>query len=83
MDCGEIIPADVSPKSQRQDDLKGLDIVNGQCYNASVPQNLTFSYQGLPFGLGKKSVAARPASAGLGSSAVLAALGVALLLGVS
>ncbi|KAK5082076.1 hypothetical protein LTR05_007218 [Lithohypha guttulata] len=33
------------------DDLKGLDIVNGQCYNSSIPQNVTFSYQGLPFGL--------------------------------
>lgn len=33
------------------DDLTNLDIVNGQCYNSSVPQNVTFSYQGLPFGL--------------------------------
>jgi len=33
------------------DDLSGLDIVNGQCYNASIPQNLTFGYQGLPLGL--------------------------------
>ena len=33
------------------DDLVGLDIVNGQCLNTSVPQNLTFGYQGLPFGL--------------------------------
>lgn len=33
------------------DDLVGLDIVNGQCYNTSIPQNLTFGYQGLPFGL--------------------------------
>ncbi|PGH04762.1 hypothetical protein AJ79_06983 [Helicocarpus griseus UAMH5409] len=32
------------------DDLKGLDIENGQCYNASVPQNLTYGWQGLPFG---------------------------------
>jgi hypothetical protein len=37
------------------DDLRGLDIVNGQCYNATIPQNVTFSYQGLPFGLSKKS----------------------------
>ncbi|KAI9715149.1 MAG: hypothetical protein M1812_006128 [Candelaria pacifica] len=27
------------------DDLKNLDIVNGQCYNASIRQNLTFGYQ--------------------------------------
>jgi len=33
------------------DDLKNLDIVNGQCYNTSIPQNVTFSYQGLPLGL--------------------------------
>lgn len=33
------------------DDLMGLDISNGQCYNSSVPQNVTFDYQGLPFGL--------------------------------
>lgn len=26
-----------------------LDIENGQCYNKSIPQNLTFGYQGLPF----------------------------------
>jgi hypothetical protein len=34
------------------DDLTGLDISNGQCYNRSIPQNLTFGYQGLPFGVG-------------------------------
>lgn len=34
------------------DDLSGLDIMNGQCYNASIPQNVTFKTQGLPFGLG-------------------------------
>ena len=33
------------------DDIKGLDVVNGQCYNSSVKQNLTFSLQGLPFGI--------------------------------
>src|ERR1700761_4533209 len=39
------------------DDLKGLDIVNGQCYNASVKQNVTFGEQGLPFGLGNAASA--------------------------
>ncbi len=34
-----------------QDDIKGLDISRGQCYNSSVPQNLTFGVQGLPFGV--------------------------------
>lgn len=33
------------------DDLKNLDIVGGQCRNATIPQNLTFGYQGLPFGI--------------------------------
>lgn len=33
------------------DDLTNLDIVNGQCYNSSIPQNVSFGYQGLPFGL--------------------------------
>jgi len=37
------------------DDLTGLDIAGGQCYNSSIPQNVTFSTQGLPFGLNKKS----------------------------
>ncbi|KAJ7449656.1 hypothetical protein FB451DRAFT_1147098 [Mycena latifolia] len=31
------------------DDLKGLDLTK-QCYNSSVKQNVTFEYQGLPFG---------------------------------
>ncbi|KAK3108018.1 hypothetical protein LTR53_017835 [Teratosphaeriaceae sp. CCFEE 6253] len=38
------------------DDLTNLDIANGQCYNQSIPQNLTFGYQGLPFGLGDTPV---------------------------
>lgn len=33
------------------DDLMNLDISNGQCYNETVPQNVTFDMQGLPFGL--------------------------------
>jgi len=37
------------------DDLTGLDIVNGQCYNKSIAQNLTYSYQGLPLGLGSNN----------------------------
>lgn len=34
------------------DDLKGIDLASGDCYNNSIPQNLTFGYQGLPFGVG-------------------------------
>ncbi|KAJ5132001.1 hypothetical protein N7448_006159 [Penicillium atrosanguineum] len=37
------------------DDLTNLDIANGQCYNQSIAQNLTFGYQGLPHGLGSTS----------------------------
>lgn len=40
------------------DDLRGLDIENGHCLNSSLAQNVTFSEQGLPLGLGKKSDAA-------------------------
>lgn len=40
------------------DDLTNLDIENGECYNKSIPQNVTFSYQGLPLGLSKDSGAA-------------------------
>ncbi|KAH7346591.1 hypothetical protein BKA65DRAFT_456247 [Rhexocercosporidium sp. MPI-PUGE-AT-0058] len=41
------------------DDLKGLDVMNGQCVNSTVKQTVTFSYQGLPFGLSKKGAARR------------------------
>jgi hypothetical protein len=33
-------------------DLMGINIAGDTCYNTSVAQNLTFSYQGLPLGLG-------------------------------
>ncbi|KAM0549130.1 hypothetical protein ACHAPJ_009585 [Fusarium lateritium] len=33
------------------DDIAKLDIANGGCYNSSIKQNVTFDYQGLPFGL--------------------------------
>ncbi len=42
------------------DDLTNLDISNGQCYNASIPQNVTFGYQGLPFGIGESWESAAP-----------------------
>ncbi|KAJ5586506.1 hypothetical protein N7450_006293 [Penicillium hetheringtonii] len=55
------------------DDLTNLDIANGECYNKSIPQNVTYSYQGLPLGLSKDSGAAG------GSSGSLAALAVSIL----
>jgi len=55
-------------------DLTGLDISNGQCYNASVPQNVTFSYQGLPLGLsGDGNVNLTQASASASSAAAASA----------
>ncbi|KAJ5464344.1 uncharacterized protein N7458_000030 [Penicillium daleae] len=64
-DSGDKFPYDTSGfknLSQSQymfflnpDDLTNLDIANGECYNKTIPQNLTFSYQGLPLGLGKHS----------------------------
>lgn len=68
-DSGDKFPYDTSGFkniSQNQymfflvpDDLTNLDIVNGQCYNSTIKQNMTFSEQGLPFGLSKKSTAGR------------------------
>ncbi|KAI9814127.1 MAG: hypothetical protein M1826_002305 [Phylliscum demangeonii] len=49
------------------DDLTHLDIANGNCYNRSVPQNLSFSdTQGLPFA-GNSPSANNPAAPGAGS----------------
>lgn len=55
------------------DDLKGLDIVNGQCVNTTFAQNVTFGEQNLPFGSAAGMVTA-PAwwrSVGLGLSLIL------------
>jgi hypothetical protein len=60
------------------DDLTNLDIVYGQCYNTSIPQNVSFSEQGLPFGLSKTGGASRSE---LGRNPVLVA-GFITLLGV-
>jgi hypothetical protein len=49
------------------DDLTNLDIANGQCYNSSIPQNLTFSYQGLPFGLSKSNSSSSSSSGAQGT----------------
>ncbi|KAH7143686.1 hypothetical protein EDB81DRAFT_652714 [Dactylonectria macrodidyma] len=40
------------------DDLTNLDIANGHCYNSTIKQNVTFDYQGLPFGLSDDDSAA-------------------------
>lgn len=33
------------------DDLSKLDLESGQCLNSSIQQNVTYDYQGLPFGV--------------------------------
>ena len=51
------------------DDLTGLDIANGQCYNQSIAQNLTFGYQGLPLGIGDKPSAVNASANHTGAAA--------------
>jgi hypothetical protein len=60
------------------DDLTNLDIVNGQCYNSTIPQNVTFSEQGLPFGLSKKSAGGQLKSWNAVSVAWVALIGAAV-----
>jgi len=63
------------------EDLMNLDISNGQCYNASVPQNVTFGYQGLPldlsgngnFNLTQSSASASSAAASSASASATSA----------
>lgn len=61
------------------DDLTNLDIVNGNCYNASIVQNVTFQLQG-PYGLGSAAGALTPPSLwrsvswGLGLTLLVAAM---------
>ncbi len=70
------------------DDLTNLDISNGQCYNASIPQNVTFGYQNLPFGIGESKKGAAPGLVaasenrlGLFLGFVLASIGAVALFG--
>jgi len=55
------------------DDVLGLDFSKGDCRNASVPQNVTFAYQGLPAIL-PGSASTLAASALAASAALVAAL---------
>lgn len=57
------------------DDLKNLDIANGQCRNVTFQQNVTFGYQGLPFGINlgdgdSSSSSASSSGSGSGNAAV-------------
>ncbi|KAF7539007.1 hypothetical protein G7Z17_g12509 [Cylindrodendrum hubeiense] len=63
------------------DDLRNLDIANGHCYNSSIKQNVTFDYQGLPFGLSDDDNAASGGVAPrLGTVAVGVVVGLLALL---
>jgi hypothetical protein len=69
------------------DDLKNLDIAGGNCYNSSIKQNVTFSYQGLPFGLSGSSSSSGAMSSsrlersrlGLTASVLFAVIGIMTL----
>lgn len=50
------------------DDLTGLDISNGQCWNSTVKQNVTFGWQGLPGGLSDDSQSSVGANGSNGTS---------------
>jgi hypothetical protein len=60
------------------DDLRGLDIVNGQCLNESIMQNVTFGIQDEVLGI--HGAGARLGASSLGSLvvAVIVAVFVAL-----
>lgn len=68
-DSSDLFPYDTSGFEgidQRQymffvtpDDLRGVDIVGGNCYNPAVVQNVTFGYQGRGFGNAASSTARR------------------------
>lgn len=60
------------------DDLTHLDISNGQCYNSSIPQNLTFGYQGLPFNLTTGDSKSAAASLSIGQTWWTSLLGLPL-----
>ena len=44
------------------DDLKGLDVANGHCYNTSIPQNVTFGEQDELLGIHGSGATAQRAS---------------------
>ncbi|KAF5673026.1 actin patch 1 [Fusarium heterosporum] len=63
------------------DDLTNIDIANGGCYNSTIKQNVTFDYQGLPFGLSDDDNAATDVSPRLGMVVVaMIAAGLAVML---
>ena len=69
------------------DDLTNLDIEGGHCLNATIPQNVTFGYQGLPFGIKDKGPGKSSASASGPNSRVwtwaIASLLVPMVMGFS
>jgi hypothetical protein len=78
----EGIPQDKFMFFVNANDLSGLDIANGQCYNDTVAQNLTFGYQGLPGGIGDdQDSAAMTISAHSSKMRALQATATAIVLG--
>ncbi|KAF2173435.1 hypothetical protein M409DRAFT_15721 [Zasmidium cellare ATCC 36951] len=53
------------------DDLTNINIAGNTCYNTSIPQNLTFGYQGLPFGIGDQPAVNGSANNDTGAAAAL------------
>ncbi|ELU39533.1 hypothetical protein AG1IA_06439 [Rhizoctonia solani AG-1 IA] len=72
-DSGDFLP-NLKPTREVQDDIAGLNFTNGECRNSSVPQNVTFDFEGVPRLL-------NAASPRVGSMPF--AYGLALLLGAS
>ncbi|KAI0401521.1 hypothetical protein F4802DRAFT_425158 [Xylaria palmicola] len=57
------------------DDLRGVDIVGGNCHNPAVQQNVTFGYQGRGFGNEESAAGAAAQSWGVLCAALLVAMG--------
>lgn len=47
------------------DDIRNLNFANGDCLNSSVPQNVTFDYQGTPFDSTSSAISNSPRTWGI------------------
>jgi hypothetical protein len=61
------------------DDLTHLDVANGECYNKTIKQNVTFGEQGLPFDIGNAAAGRQGTASGLTFSLGVMVMMVALL----
>lgn len=62
------------------DDLLGLDVEGGECWNRSVVQNVSFGVMGLPGGRSTSNPNKTSGAGGVGARSVGVAVGVALAL---